>query len=423
MIVGGGGRSHALGEALLASPSVGKVVFAPGTSGLEHLGFETAPVASQDLRGLVELAAMEEYDLTVVGPNTPLVDGIVDRFEAEGLPIFGPARSAARLEGSKAFARLLMGRLGVPTPRFAVCDTVDRAHHLAMTLPWARVFKADGIAYDKGVRVTFAASEAEQALHDIMRDNVYGLESERIVVEERMDGVEVTVFTICDGDRLAVLGHVLNHPRLLDGDGGPPTRGMGQVAPAPMLDDALLADVVRRALEPAVADLAESGTPLRGALFVDLMLVRGVPYVIDYNVRFGDPATQTLLSAFTGDFYRVLQAARTGEGLVEAAAALTHDPRPRVSVVAVCPGYPQRMVRGARLTLDLERFAEDPDLWLYLDGVRAIEGDGLYTTGGRTVTVVAAADTVEAAADRAYAALDAHVAFEGMHVRRDIGRG
>jgi len=423
MIIGGGGRSHALGEALRRSPSVGQVVFAPGTTGLEWLGYETVPVASQDLPGLVEQALMEEYDLSVVGPNTPLVDGIVDLFEAEGLPIFGPRRAAARLEGSKAFARLLMGRLGVPTPKFAVCDTVDRAHHLAQTRSWARVFKADGIAYDKGVRVTMRADEAEQALHDVMYDNVYGLESDRIVVEERIDGVEVTVFTLCDGRNLEVLGHVLNYPRLLDDDEGPPARGMGQLCPAPMVDDEMVADIVRRALQPAVDDLAESGFPLRGALFVDLMLSHGAPYVIDYNVRFGDPATQTMLSAYSGDFYRVMQACRTGEGMAEAVAALIRDPRPRISIVAVCEGYPKKMVRGAKIALDVTLFEEDPDLNLYLDGVRYIEDDGLYTTGGRTVTVVAAGDTFADAAAKAYAAMDRGVRFDGMHVRRDIGRG
>jgi len=422
LIVGGGGRSHALGEALLASPSVGRVVFAPGTTGLEHLGYETAPVASQDLPGLVELAMMEEYDLTVVGPNTPLVDGIVDLFEAEGLPIFGPTRVAARLEGSKAYARLLMGRLGVPTPRFAVCDNMERALHLAKTRAWARVFKADGIAYDKGVRVTHHASEVEDALKEVLLDNIYGLESDRIVVEERIDGSEVTVFTLCDGERLAVLGHVLNYPRLLDGDDGPPTRGMGQVSPAPILDDELVDQIVALALQPAVDALREDGFTLRGALFVDLMMVRGAPYVIDYNVRFGDPATQTMLSAYRGDFYRVLQACRTGAGMLDAVAALERDPRPRVALVAVCPGYPKKMVRGARITLKREVFDEHPDLRLFWDGVRASDA-GLFTTGGRTFTLVAAGDTVADAASLAYRALRDGIDFEGMHVRRDIGGG
>lgn len=427
LIVGGGGKTHALGEALRASPSVERVVFAPGTSGLERCGYETAPVASQDLAGLVELAEMEEFDLTVVGPNTPLVDGIVDRFEEAGLPIFGPGRAAARLEGSKVYARLLMGRLGVPTPRFAVCDTMARALHLAHTRSWARVFKADGVAYDKGVRVTAHASEAERALEEVLLDNVYGLESERFVVEERIDGVEATVWALCDGADVAVMGHVLNYPRLFEGDAGPPTRGLGQVSPAPasVLDAAGVEAVVARAVRPVVEDLAAGGTPLRGALFVDLMMVKGEPYIIDYNVRFGEPATQTMLSGYRGDVYAALEATRRADrGMAAAVGRLERDERPRVSVVAVCEGYPRPVVRGARITYRAEVFEEGRgDVWVYWDGVRATEDGALWTTGGRAFTVVAAGATVQEARERAYGALDAGVAFEGMHVRRDIGRG
>ncbi|MFT7580449.1 MAG: phosphoribosylamine--glycine ligase [Myxococcota bacterium] len=421
MIIGGGGRSHALGEVLQASPSVAKVVFAPGTSGLEYLGYETVPVASQDQPGLVEAAELGEYALSIVGPNTPLVDGLVDVFDAADLPIFGPSKKASRLEGSKAYARLLMSRLAIPTPRFAVCDTMDRAHHLAQTRRWARVFKADGIAYDRGVRVTQRADEAEDALNDIMYDNVYGLESERIVVEQRMDGHEITVFTLSDGKSLAVMGHVLNYPRLGEDDSGPPTRGMGQVSPAPLVDDAKLQQIVDRTLQPVIDHLHAQETPLVGALFVDLMLVSGEPYVIDYNVRFGDPATQTMLSAYQGDFYAVLQACRAGAGLSAAVDALTFDPRPRVSVVCVCEGYPTKMNRGAKITLDEAYFASDPDLYLYFDGVRSAP-DGLYTTGGRTLTIVGVGKTVAEARDKAYASLEA-IHFDSMVVRRDIGAG
>ena len=307
LVIGGGARSHALGLALQQSPSVREVVFAPGTSGLEALGFESAPVATQDLAGLVEHALMEEYDLSVVGPNTPLVDGIVDRFEAEGLPIFGPTKAAARLEGSKSYARLLMNHLGIPTPRFAICDNAERAEYLARTQRWARVFKADGIAYGKGVRVTETFGEVAEALEDILVDNVYGLESDKVVVEERLVGEEITLVCMTDGEDVVVLGHVLNHPRLHEGDCGPPTRGMGQISPAPQLDSAFVSRIMEDVLRPTVREMAERGAPLRGALFVDFMLVKGVPYAIDYNVRFGDPATQTVLSAYSGDIYKLLQ--------------------------------------------------------------------------------------------------------------------
>ncbi len=418
MIVGGGARSHALAEALMQSPTVGRVVLAPGTTGLEELGFETAPVSSQDFKGLAEYALFEEIDLTVVGPNTPLVDGIVDHFEAEGLRIFGPSKQAARLEGSKVFARLLMNRLQIPTPRFAICDTMERAARMAQTTAWARVYKADGIAYGKGVRVTRTASEAEAALETVMQDNIYGLESERIVVEERLDGTEITVFSLTDGEDVVLLGNVQNHPRLYDGDEGPPTRGMGQISPSPLVDESLEQEIKNEILRPTIQALADAGTPLRGALFVDLMVVPEGVRVIDYNVRFGDPATQTLLSAYTGDVYGLLGACLDG-GLPAAATRLKRDRRPRVSVVIAAEGYPDERVRGHEIKIDTDVFASDPDLWLFQDGVRARESI-LETTGGRTFTVVAAGSTVAEARQSAYRAVKA-IHFEGMHYRADIG--
>jgi phosphoribosylamine--glycine ligase len=418
LIVGGGARGHALGEAMLASPSVRRVVFAPGTSGLEARGFETAPVATQDLRGLVEHAMLEGYDLTIVGPNTPLVDGIVDRFEAEGLAVFGPTQAAARLEGSKAYARLLMSHLGIPTPRFALCDNAERATYLARTQRWGRVFKTDGIAYGKGVRVTQRYAEVAEALEDILVDNVYGLESERIVVEERLVGEEITVFALTDGFDLAVLGHVHNHPRLLDGERGPPTRGMGQVCPAPQVSPEMLQRIEDVVLRPTLREMEDRGTPLRGAFFVDFMLVNGEPYALDYNVRFGDPATQTILSSYTGDVYRALAACRVRGELLPAVASLTRDERPRVSVVVACEGYPDRFVRGDPIDVQTSVFEEDPDLLLFEDGVK-VTPTGPETTGGRAFTVVAAGVTVADARSRAYRGIRA-IQFRGRHVRSDI---
>ena len=419
LVVGGGARSHALGEALRASPSVGRVVFAPGTSGLEARGFETAPVATQDLPGLVEHALLEGYDLTVVGPNTPLVDGVVDRFQAAGLPIFGPTKAAAQLEGSKAYARLLMSHLGIPTPRFAICDNAERAAYLARTQRWARVFKADGIAYGKGVRVTERFEEVEAALEAILVDNVYGLESERVVVEERMVGEEITVFALTDGEDIVVMGHVHNHPRLRDGEAGPPTRGMGQVCPAPQITSQMLARIEDAVLKPTITEMRERGAPLQGALFVDFMMVKGEPYALDYNVRFGDPATQTVLSGYSGDLYAALVACMKPGGLREAVASLHVDPRPRVSVVVACEGYPDRFVRGDLVTIDHRVFEAHDDLWLFEDGLR-LTPQGSETTGGRTFTVVAAGSSVEDARRLAYLGVGA-IDYRGRHARLDIG--
>jgi phosphoribosylamine---glycine ligase len=433
MIVGGGARSHALGMALLASPSVGLVEYAPGTSGLERRGFATVPVSSQDFPGLVEHALLGEHDLTVVGPNTPLVDGICDAFAAQELPIFGPDKAAARLEGSKVFARQLMNSLAIETPRFAICDGAKRARDLALSYRWPRVFKADGIAYGKGVRVTHRVEEIDEAINDVLHDNIYGLESDRIVVEERLEGTEVTVFSLTDGRHVEVLGHVHNYPRLLEGERGPPTRGMGQIAPAPYLSGAVIERIQRDVLQLTVDAMNDRGTPICGALFVDLMIVRGgQPVVIDYNVRFGDPATQILLSRLRGDFYACLQACRGQGDLRSAVAALEIDERPRVSVVLASAGYPDKRTRGAKITIDEAFFAGEPDLWLFEDGVRwvppTVDEAGadvagwIETTGGRTFTVVAAADSIEDARAKAYAAIP-YINFEGMHYRTDIGLG
>lgn len=424
LLVGGGARSHALGELLLASPSVATVEFAPGTSGLERQGFATVAVSSQDFPGLVEYAELGEYDLTVVGPNTPLVDGIVDAFDAANLPIFGPNRAAARLEGSKVFARELMNTLAIETPKFAICDGGQRAVDLARLYRWARVFKADGIAYGKGVRVTHKFDEVEAAVYDVVHDNIYGLESDRIVVEERLEGDEMTVFSLTDGEHVEILGHVHNYPRLLDGERGPPTRGMGQIAPTPYASDELVARIKEQVLQPTVDAMRDRGTPMRGALFVDLMITRGGrPMVIDYNVRFGDPATQTLLSGIRGDFYACLQACRGVGDLRSAVAALQFDPRPRVCVVIAAPGYPHERLRGAEIFVDDAWFEQASDVRLYEDGVRFLTQDGqlrIETTGGRTYTIVAVGETVADARAVAYGAT-AHVRFEGAQWRGDIG--
>ena len=331
----------------------------------------------------------------------------------------GPTRAAARLEGSKAFARLLMRNLDVPTPRFGVCDNADRARPMARRYPWARVFKADGIAYGKGVRVTHSLDEVDEAIETVLYDNIYGLESDRVVVEERIDGVEITVVTLTDGSDFVVLGHVLNHPRLFDNERGPPTRGMGQIFPAPQVSQQMLDELSEDIIRPTIHAMRDAGAPLCGALFVDLMLRHGEAYVLDYNVRFGDPATQTVLSAYQGDFYGLLQACRGG-GLQDAFQKLTRDPRPRISVVVACEGYPNERIRGASIDIDDSFFEEQEDLWLYEDGVRSTD-QGIETTGGRTYTLVAAADDLEEARQLVYRGVQ-KINFDGKHARLDIGQ-
>lgn len=421
MVVGGGSaRDHALVRALRRSPHVSRVLFVPGNSAVEHLeGVESAPVATQDLPGLVEIATMEEVDLTVAGPNTPIVMGLVDRFREEGLAIFGPNEAAARLEGSKVFAKNFMLRRDIPTARFAVFHDTERATHFCRARSWARVVKTDGLAYEKGVEVCHSVAQCEDAIQRIMVDEVLDADQQaRVVIEERIEGPEVTLCVLSDGQDVLVLDANLNYPRALDGDQGMRTRGMGAVSPAPPVDADLLRRMEETIVLPAVHGLTDFGPPLVGALFIDVILSRGEPLVLDFNVRFGDPATQVLLARLKSDLFELLEACVQGR-LGDYRAGLKLDPRPAVSVVVATDGYPA--VRRRDDVVTLEDGLETDDRVLTVGGMRWSKGD-LLTTGARVATVTALGDTLEEATAAAYDGIR-RVRFDGAHYRRDIGSG
>ncbi len=422
MVIGGGSaRDHALVRALQRSPLVSRVLFVPGNSAVEHLeGVESAPVATQDIPGLVELAEMEEVDLTVVGPNTPIIMGIVDRFREAGLPIFGPNAAAARLEGSKVFAKNFMLRHDIPSARFAMFHDTERATYFCRTKRWARVIKTDGLAYEKGVEVCHSFEQCKDAIERIMVDEVLDADQPaKVVIEERLEGPEITLCVLSDGHDVLTLDANLNYPRALDGGEGMRTRGMGAVSPAPGIDAELLADMEARIVKPAVLGLEEIGPPLIGALFIDVIVQRGHPYVLDFNVRFGDPATQVFLARLKSDLFELMEACvqrRLGEYRLE---ALEIDPRPAVSVVVATDGYPARRRRDDLVTLDAG--IEHADRVLHVGGMRHYKGE-LLTTGARVATVTAVGDTLEAATASAYEGI-AGVRFDGAHYRTDIGTG
>lgn len=426
MVVGGGSpRDHALVRAMRRSPRVGRVVFVPGNSAIEALeGVESAPVATQDTAGLVELAEMEEFDLTVVGPNTPLVSGIVDAFRARDLPIFGSAGAAARLEGSKVFAKNYMLDRDIPTARFAVFQDTERASHFCRSTRWARVVKTDGLAYEKGVQVCHSVAECEEAIQRIMVDEVLDPDQPaKVLLEERLEGPEVTLCALSDGKDVLTLDVSLNYPRLLDGDAGPRTRGMGAVSPAPQVSPELMAALEAKIVRPAVERLVEIGPPLVGALFIDVILQRGRPYVLDFNVRFGDPATQVLLARLRSDLFELMEACVEGRLAEYHAESLRLDPRPAVTVVVAAEGYPLRRRRDDPVTLDplLGEGGERGDLVLDIGELR--QGPtGLLSTGGRVASVTAlGADRAEATR-RAYEGVRG-IRFDGAHFRHDIGTG
>ena len=417
LVVGGGGREHALAWKFASEASVSDVICAPGNAGIAQSA-RLVDVAPGDPLALATLAERERVDLTVVGPELPLDRGIADLFAARGLRIFGPSRAAAQLECSKVFAKAFMARHGIPTARYRACDTADEAHAIVRSgeLGFPLVVKADGLAAGKGVVVTTDRSEAALAVTAAMEQPQFGEAGSRIVLEECLSGPEVSFFAICDGHRAAPLRSAQDHKRVFDGDQGPNTGGMGAFAPSPLFDDAMQQRVMREVVNPVVDGLRAEGNPYVGFLYVGLMLTCDGPKVIEFNVRFGDPEAQVVIPMVATDLAPRLAAAAEG--------ALDPSPVPfsserHVGVVLASKGYPSAGPMGVPIS--------GLDVAAGIDGVivfhaGTVRRDGqVVTAGGRVLTVVGRGNSFEDAIDRAYAGVS-RISFDGMHYRRDIGR-
>jgi phosphoribosylamine--glycine ligase len=416
LVLGSGGREHALVWRLARDPDVREVVCAPGNPGIARLGRCLAVnVGSND--AVLALARSESADLTVVGPEAPLERGIADAFRREGLPIVGPGRRGAALECSKAFAKAFMQRHGIPTARFVACDTPERALDVVASghfgLPV--VVKADGLAAGKGVVIAATRDEAETAVRSMMVDRQFGAAGARVVVEECLEGPEVSCFLLCDGARALPLGTAQDHKRIWDDDRGPNTGGMGAFAPSPLWADDVAAFVDRRIVRP-VLDGLRPDEPYRGFLYVSLMLTHDGPRVIEFNVRLGDPEAQVLLPLIEGRFAAALAASATGS--LEN-AALRASARKCVGVVLASRGYPASAESGRRID-GLDAAAARDEVLVFHAGTAAGDGE-VRTAGGRVLTVVGSGDSYEAAMRAAYDAIGT-IHFDGMQFRRDIGR-
>ncbi len=412
LVVGGGGREHALAAALARCPTVDGVIAAPGNPGIaREPRCRVAPVAASDAFGLLTLARAEGVGLTVVGPEAPLVAGLADRFHAAGLRVLGPSAEAARLEGSKAFAKEIMDLAGVPTAAWSVHD--DLASALAALPDGPVVVKADGLAAGKGVVVAPTRAIAEGAVREMLEHRRFG--GGRVVLEETLEGEEVSVIALCDGERAVCFPPAQDHKRVGEGDTGPNTGGMGAYAPAPALDGAALEAVRRGVIEPVLAVMRQRGAPFVGFLYAGLMLTRNGPKVLEFNARLGDPEAQVLLELADGDLAAAFADAADGRLKPD---ALRFGTGAAACVVVAAEGYPAEPRLGDPIA-GLDDAAAVPGVRVLHAGTREVDGR-VVTAGGRVLGVTARATDLGAALDACYAAVG-HLRWPGLHFRRDIG--
>jgi len=416
LVVGGGGREHALVWRLRQGRALERLWCAPGNAGIAAMA-ECVPIAPDDVAGLVRFAREQQVDMTVVGPELPLTLGLVDRLADAGLRAFGPSAAAARLEGSKAFTKEILAREKVPTAAFGTFTDSDAALRWVDEVGPPLVVKADGLASGKGVFICPTVEEARAAIDDVMRRRVFGHAGGRVVVEEFLEGEELSFMALSDGTTVLPLASSQDHKRAFDDDQGPNTGGMGAYSPAPVLTPALEARVMREVMEPVVRAMARAGTPYKGVLYAGLMVKDGEAKVLEFNVRFGDPEAQVVLARLRSDLLTVMERTCAGE---LAGMTLDWDPRPAVCVVLVAEGYPGTVEKGRPIE-GLDALAAWRDGVVFHAGTRAGAGGHPCTDGGRVLGVTALGKTIDAAVAHAYEAAG-RIHWQGMRYRRDIGR-
>ena len=417
LVIGGGGREHALCWKLAQSRQVQRIYCAPGNAGTARAQkTENVPIAVDDIEALRLFAEHQQIDLTVVGPEKPLILGVVDAFEARGLRIFGPSKEPARLEGSKAFAKDLMTRAGIPTAPFAVFKDANAAREYVRAHGVPLVIKADGAAAGKGVVIARTVEDADAAIQAMMTQKIFGAAGETVVIEDCLSGAEISVMAIVDGDTVKPLIAVQDHKRAFDGDAGPNTGGMGAYAPVPIAPPAVVDAVVRTILRPAARAIKDTGIPYRGVLYAGVMLTESGMQCLEFNCRFGDPETQVVMPLLEGDLAEVLTACCDVE---LDKIAVTFSERAAVCVVMASGGYPGEYVSGKPITGIAAADAMDA-VAVFHAGTREGASGETLTDGGRVLGVTATGGTFEEARARAYAAAG-KITFEGAFYRSDIG--
>ncbi len=416
LVIGSGGREHALAWKISQSPLLQKLYCAPGNAGTQSIA-ENVPIGAEDIPSLLDFASNRNIDLTVVGPEAPLTMGIVDKFEEKGLKIFGPNKNAAELEGSKIFAKQFMARHRIPAAHFEIADSAGQAKKIVASgrFSFPLVVKADGLAAGKGVIVCRNPKRAEEAINTIMVEKKFGEAGERLIVEEFLSGKEASFIVISDGVKILPLVTTMDHKAVYDGDKGPNTGGMGAISPSPYIDQEMFDSIVNTTVFPTITRMLEEGRRFKGVLYVGLMLTADGPKVLEYNCRFGDPETQPQMLRMQTDLVELLLSAVEGNVLEK---NIQWSANTAGCVVAASGGYPLKYEKG-KVIEGLEEVATFPGVVIFHAGTILKDGK-YYTNGGRVLNVCASEKNLAETMDKIYKALS-RIYFEAMHWRRDIG--
>ncbi|MBN2332653.1 MAG: phosphoribosylamine--glycine ligase [Deltaproteobacteria bacterium] len=416
LVVGGGGREHALIWKIAQSNKVSRIFCAPGNAGIAQLA-TCLPIKANDIDGLLKFALEEEISLTVVGPEKPLTEGIVDRFSEHNLKIFGPSKLAAEIEGSKTFCKNLLQQYNIPSGYFASFDNIDDAIEYIYSKGAPIVVKADGLAAGKGVVVAQTVEEAEDAVHMIMRKKAFGEAGNRVVIEEFLEGEEASFLVFTDGDIVIPMVTSQDHKPIFDGDRGPNTGGMGAYSPAPVITDGLFRRIMNDIMIPTVKGMAAEGRKYRGVLYAGLMIKEGIPRVLEFNARFGDPEAQPLLMRLKSDLVPILEACITGH---LAKTMVAWDERPAVCVVMASEGYPGSYEKG-RVITGLSTAEDLDDVMVFHAGTTMNEEGQVVNNGGRVLGVTALGPTIPKAINLCYRTVE-KISWPGAQYRKDIGQ-
>jgi phosphoribosylamine--glycine ligase len=415
LVVGGGGREHALVWKIALSPRVTKVYCAPGNAGISEQA-TIVPIKANDLNGLLEFALKEKIDLTVVGPEDPLTQGIVDLFESKGLLMFGASRKAAEIEGSKAFAKEMMRKYHIPTAVYEIFDDRKEAVKYIRKQGAPIVVKADGLAAGKGVIICKTIDEAIQSVDKIMVEKIFGEAGKRVVVEEYLIGEEASYIAFTDGKAILPMASSQDHKSVFDGDQGPNTGGMGAYSPAPVVTDEVSENIIQKVLRPIIYGMGEEGRAYKGVLYAGLMIHNGHPKVLEFNARFGDPETQPVLMRMKGDIVPILEACMKG---TLSQHQIEWDNRASVCVVMASKGYPGDYETGKAIK-GLKEVSRAEGVFVFHAGT-AFKDNQIITNGGRVLGVTGLGEDISRAIERTYQAVK-KISWEGVHYRADIGQ-